>query len=1147
MDYNKILSHIKFINNFKENAKVAKVSIQGANVGEKAILTSTMLPCIFVSADFVSMSEIKAELEALGKRVDMLSLGLSAPIYNNAEISESVSHLYKCVYDLQTNNLDCLFVSPEVLLKKLPSKDILLKPITVKVGEEVILGQFIKNLVKNGYKRQEIVAKKGEFAVRGDIVDIFALNYEEPLRIEFWGDTVEKIAFFDVSEMNTTGQIENCIVYPQKLFDVDETTKNHICDELKASLKASKIQGDGLIKQTLTTNEIIEKIKSDTANLENEYFMPFYGMDNNIINIFDNFTAVIDEPKRVYDELEKLHLSISSEIFDFVSSGYLLDSHNDTYLTPKDGINTKNTNYFVFDNFKSQILPADKFLQLRSIGARKYTFDYKALVSDINVYTKSKYNVVLFAGTENSRKTIGEFLNKNGITPQDEIFFESAKAQVCVSEKELLLSASFLESNIIFIGTDDLVKKSTASLFKTSAAKTKARNVFYLPKVGDYVVHQVHGIGKCVALSKLNLNGSEKDYFVIEYAGGDKLYLPSEQANLISALLGAGENPKLNKIGGQEFAKIKEKAKKSVQELAVNLVEIYHKRENSKGYVCEEDGPIYDEFEKAFRYEETPDQLTALADIKKDMMSDKIMDRLICGDVGYGKTEVAIRAMFRAVLNGRQVAFLCPTTILSEQHYQTLKNRFKDFMVNVAVVNRFRTKSQIQQILKDLKDGKIDILIGTHRLLSDDVKFNKLGLLVLDEEQRFGVADKEKIKEIKSTVDVLTLSATPIPRTLNMALTGIRDISIIATPPKQRLPITTYVAEESESLIESACKRELSRGGQVLYVVNRIEKIDKHLSRLRALLPNARIGIAHGQMPEKLLEDTILKLYNKEYDILIATTLIESGIDLPQANTMIIIDADCLGLAQLYQLRGRIGRSNVLAYAYFTYNPAKTLTEDAYSRLQAIMEFTELGSGFKIAMRDLEIRGAGNVLGKQQHGHMEKIGYELYCKLLDEEVKKLKGKKVFEAKPIKLDIVASANISADYVPQEDERIKLYSKISEISSRQEYDTCKNDMKEAFGQMPVETERLLKIAYLKNLASFVDIKMVVINQNVCKMTSYKCEKIINEKLSEEMSKYPFVSLKFENDPVLIFDINNQSIDSKIDFVIKFLEETNEIKSK
>ena len=732
------------------------------------------------------------------------------------------------------------------------------------------------------------------------------------------------------------------------------------------------------------------------------------------------------------------------------------------------------------------------------------------------------------------------YLIQNKLTFLDEFNFTTNKAQIVVSETYFPFSCSFLDSGLIIIGTDDIIKK-TKNQVKNLTQKKEKKKVFYLPKVGDYVVHEIHGIGKCIDLAKLNLNGNLKDYFIIEYLGGDKLYLPSEQANSISAFLGAKGDIKLNKIGGQQFAKIKEKVKESVSKLAINLIEIYAQRENSKGNVYNIDNYLLDEFENSFEFDETPDQLSAIQDIKNDMTSTKIMDRLICGDVGYGKTEVALRAIYIAILNGKQVAFLCPTTILSQQHFNTAKDRFSNFMVNVKVLNRFKTKKQQDQIIKETKEGKVDVLIGTHRLLSEDVGFKSLGLLVLDEEQRFGVKDKEKIKQLKNNIDVLTLSATPIPRTLNMAMTGIRDISVIETPPKERIAVKTYVVEESDSLILEACKKEMSRNGQVLFVYNRVEHIYEQARRLQELMPEARIGVAHGQMPEKLLEQTIMDLYDKKFDILVATTLIESGIDLPFANTLIVIDSDKLGLSELYQLRGRIGRSDRTAYAYFSYNPSKGLTADAYKRLDAILEYTSLGSGFKIAMRDLEIRGAGNVLGKEQHGHLEKVGYDMYCKILENAVKELKGEKVKEMLPIKLDIMISANLPDDYVQNQDERINLYSKISIIDSDKKYEEMENFLTENFGKPSLEVINLLKIAFIKNLGEKLGIKRILISTNQTSIYLYKTKEIISKGMNNALSNRTNGVLKFEDLPIINFDLFNTDISLKIDYVLNFLKDS------
>ena len=587
----------------------------------------------------------------------------------------------------------------------------------------------------------------------------------------------------------------------------------------------------------------------------------------------------------------------------------------------------------------------------------------------------------------------------------------------------------------------------------------------------------------------------------------------------IIAVGGSDTAPKLNKLGGAEFERIKEKVYKNVKELAINLLELYSEREKQKGYKYTEGGYLYEMFEQAFEFEETEDQLSAISDVILDMEKGKIMDRLVCGDVGYGKTEVALRAIYKAILNGKQVAFLCPTTILAEQHFATAKKRFEGFMVRLNKLNRLVPEPQVKEIKKCIANGELDLVIGTHKLLANDIVFKDLGLLVLDEEQRFGVGDKEKIKALKKDIDVLTLSATPIPRTLHMSLSGIRDISIIETPPKERLPIQTFVVEESEELIIDACKKELSRQGQILIVYNRVETIYDFANRIKELLPDVKIGVAHGKLPQKMLEDTILKLYNGDFQILIATTLIENGVDLPLANTLIVIDSDRLGLSQLYQLRGRIGRSNRLAYAYFTFNGNKVLTEQAYKRLEAIMEFTDLGSGFKIAMRDLEIRGAGNVLGKEQHGHMEKVGYDMYCKLLQDAVKELKGEKVKEKKEIKMDISLSAYIPEDYIVSESERIRRYGEISDISSFEELEKIKQELIEGYGELPIEVENILFIAYLKNLAQAEDVKRVLINDSICKLYLYKKDEILTEKLANIIEKNKdFTVLKFEDVPII-----------------------------
>ena len=684
---------------------------------------------------------------------------------------------------------------------------------------------------------------------------------------------------------------------------------------------------------------------------------------------------------------------------------------------------------------------------------------------------------------------------------------------------------------------------TTELLGKQEQKKVKARNkkdVFVLPKENDYVVHETYGIGLCKGVQRLKLGSYEKDYVIIEYDKGDKLYLPTEQVDLISTYISPNKNQKLNRLGGQDFAKTKAKVKSSVKELAFDLLRLYAEREHSKGFKFNKDDYLTKEFEASFPYQETEDQLQVINDVKKDMESDKIMDRLICGDVGYGKTEVAIRAIFKAYQSNKQVAFLAPTTILSEQHYNNCKARLEPFMCNVKVLNRFVPLKEQKQIIKDLKEGKVDVVCGTHRLLNKDVEFKDLGLLVLDEEQRFGVQDKEKIKNVKKDIDVLTLSATPIPRTLYMSLNGIRDISLITTPPAGRLPVNTYVTEFSYNLIKEAVNRELNRGGQVLIVYNSVEDIYRFSSQIRALFSDeVTIGVAHGQMESRMLEDAIMKLYNGETQILISTTLIENGIDLPNANTLIVVDADKLGLSQLYQLKGRVGRSKTLGYAYFLYDKNKVLKEDAYKRLNALMEYNELGSGFKIALKDLEIRGSGDIMGSEQHGHIQKVGYDLYCKLLNQAIMEIRGEKVKLNREVKIDVSINCYIPNNYITDSDSRFRIYSNMITIKNEKERQSVLKDILDIYGKVPKEVENLSKISLLKYYSQNLGVKRVSINDTRSELEFYSKEDCFNEKIDDAINKTRKKFVRVTNDKFIIkFDLENYSIEQKIDFVIDLL---------
>ena len=1015
--------------------KIEKITknhvISGVKEGEKIILSNHFERLIFLSNNFVSAGKIKRGLEAFGKKVEILANARENADENDKNLLPMVESVNKYL----SGQLDALVVLPCSAIIKFDIEK--LKPLSLMEGQEVDFELLPQMLASMGYERTSLVSEPGQFAVRGDIVDIFTTTFAHPVRVDFFGDEIENISFFDENDMKNLEKIESVDIYVAHLplgedclFDLDGT-------------------------------------------------------------------KFLDEPKRVNEEIEMLMQSYKATSF-----------FNHKFYQDFDNLLDKAD--YVFDNFN--VLNEGYVNQ--QVPVQSYLTDFMKLKQDIYDFRHMHQAIILFAGNERFKKNIEGFLTENGFSYKDyQVGMELENEVIYISPLAMPFSFSFLKEHVVAVGCDSLFRTQTSTFSKSK------HSLFYLPKLGEYVVHTFHGIGKCIKIERLKISDVEKDYFVIEYKKGDILYLPSEEANTISAYVGSEETPKLSALGGAEFNRLKDRVKASIKEMAISLVEIYKERQSAKGYAFSRDEALEKRFADGFGYPETPDQIKAIADIDRDMESERLMERLICGDVGFGKTEVALRGAFKCIYNGKQVALLCPTTILSEQHYRTAKERFAEFGVRVEVINRFRTATQVKDILSRLEEGRVDMIIGTHRLLSEDVKYKDLGLLILDEEQRFGVEHKEKIKDRSRTIDVLTLSATPIPRTLNMSLSGIRDISIIETPPRERLPIQTYVAEENDQLIKDVISRELARGGQAFIVYNRVESIEEFASYIRNLLPEAKVGVAHGQMSERVLENVIARLYDGEYNILIATTLIENGINLPSANTMVVIDSDRLGLSQLYQIRGRIGRSDKLSYAYLTYHKDKVLTQDAYKRLEAIKEFSQLGSGFKIAMRDLEIRGAGNIFGKEQHGHIAKVGYDMFVKLLDEQVKEIKGEKIKKRSNVKLEINLSAYISEDYIEDGSQRVLYYSKISEISSLEEKKEMIENLEDGFGAVSQEIVNLCDFALLRNLAGEFGVKRIVINKFEMMVELEKREDIIDQRLSKTFDRFggkiafdKFVKIKF-----------------------------------
>ena len=789
-------------------------------------------------------------------------------------------------------------------------------------------------------------------------------------------------------------------------------------------------------------------------------------------------------------------------------------------------------------------------VEINSAILHHYQGQLDLLIEDILKKKKDGYRTVILSGTRVRGERLVSTLRERGIESSYRDDIESiALGEVVITFGNLLKGFECPKYKTCVISDKEVFGEAKRKLSKS---KSKSKGVskiksFAELKPGDYVVHVNHGIGVYKGIKQIEVSGHKRDYLDIVYDKGDKLYVPVDQLDLVQKYIGSeGKSPKVNKLGGAEWQKAKSKVKKSINEIAEDLVKLYAARAAVKGYKYSKDTEWQMQFEDEFPFQETPDQLSSIEEIKKDMESDKPMDRLLCGDVGYGKTEVALRAVFKAVMEGKQVAFLVPTTILAEQHYKNMIKRFSDFPIKIDMVSRFRTAKEQKSTLQSVKEGNVDILVGTHRLVSKDIVFKDLGLLIVDEEQRFGVAQKEKIKNLKKNVDVLTLSATPIPRTLHMSLTGVRDISVIETPPEERYPIQTYVVEQNDQLIRDAIMREIGRGGQVYFVYNRVEDIDKIANYIKNLVPESRVGIAHGQMTERQLEKEMLDFMANEYNVLVCTTIIETGIDIQNVNTIIIYDADKMGLSQLYQLRGRVGRSNRIAYAYLLYTKDKVLTEVAEKRLKALKDFTELGSGFKIAMRDLEIRGAGNMMGSAQHGHMAAIGYDLYCRMLEDTVKLIKGD--IDKEPIEttVDLKVDAYIPSSYIEDEMQKIEVYKKIAAIESIDEYMDIKEELEDRYSDIPDPVYNLMDIAYIKSRAKLLSIEEIkesgndVIFRFQAGDSDYeKIFKIIIEKYKDS------IMLKFGEIPSFIFKLKDQKKENMLAFFKEMLE--NLIKNK
>ncbi|WP_426348200.1 transcription-repair coupling factor [Alloiococcus sp. CFN-8] len=951
---------------------------------------------------------------------------------------------------------------------------------TIKLGDKVDFKVISEKLIESGYERMDMVDGKGQFSLRGGIMDIYPPDIAAPYRIELFDDEIDSIRTFNTETQRSIEKIQSADIFPAKEIILDKTiidkAYKSISEELETFISKHKNSKD---------KEMVEKLSAiSKANLESlretwsfetiDSYLPFFfDKAQTLLDYMEDAYVIIDDSKRSSGKLDSTYYEFEENYKAFLQRGDILPSQGKLLISKEELLEIlEGRETIVLDTIakSTKFLPPKRIVSFSAITPTSYHGQLEILIEDIKDKKARGYRTLILSGTRPRGERLVDTLRDRGIeSVYRDIVQDIALGEVVITFGNLLKGFDFPELKLCVISDKEVFGESKRKLKRKASTKKGVAKIksFAELKPGDYVVHVNNGIGVYKGIKQIELQGHKRDYLDIEYDKGDKLYVPVEQLDLIQKYIGGeGKSPKVNKLGGSEWTKAKAKVKKSINEIAENLVKLYAARTTVKGYKFSKDTEWQKQFEDEFPYEETPDQLTSLEEIKEDMESDKPMDRLLCGDVGYGKTEVALRAAFKAVMDGKQVALLVPTTILAEQHYNTMTKRFSDFPIKVDMISRFRSAAQQKNTLKALKEGNVDILVGTHRLVSKDIQFKDLGLLIVDEEQRFGVAQKEKMKELKKNVDVLTLSATPIPRTLNMSLTGVRDISVIETPPEERYPIQTYVVEFNDQLIRDAILREINRGGQVFFVYNRVEDIKNMAGFLQNLIPEARITVAHGQMSEKELEKEMLAFMNKEFDVLLCTTIIETGIDIPNVNTMIVQDSDKLGLSQLYQLRGRVGRSNRIAYAYFVYRKDKILTEVAEKRLKALKDFTELGSGFKIAMRDLEIRGAGNMMGSSQHGHMAAVGYDLYCRMLEDTVKLIKGE--IEREPVEttVDLKVDAFIPAGYIPDEIQKIEVYKKIAAIESKDDYMEVKEELEDRFSYIPQSVYNLMDIAYIRS---------------------------------------------------------------------------------
>ena len=1023
--------------------------------------------------------------------------------------------------------------------------------INLKKGDILDVEDMAKKLTAMGFERFGMVEAKGQFAIRGGIIDIFSYTDEAPVRIELWDDEIDSIRAFDADSQRSIENYKSYTVFPATEFLFTEDEIEHGIEKIRHEKdEQMKLFGADKRKRTKEQIEAGNHLNRmfDDALRTGDYSKFIYTFADRVSSLAEYFPKgdtliVVDEPVRLKEHSDMTFYEYSESMKNRLESGYVLPSQTHMFMDMETAVLSMNGHkqlVLTTLEYTPEFFGIDYSMHIEARSISSYNNSFEYLSDDIRKYKRSKYAVLLVCSSRTRANRIVDDLGRLGI----ESFYteDSNKSMagglVMVTYGSLHRGFEYPLQGFVCIAENDIYTEKKRKRIKKKEYDGKNIAGFNELNIGDYVVHENYGIGQYKGIEKIKVEGVEKDYIKISYADNSNLYVLATQLDRLQKFAGSDveKKPKLNKIGGSEWGKTKSKVHSAVEEVAKDLVELYATRQRIEGYQFGPDTVWQREFEEMFPYEETEDQLAAIEDTKKDMESTKIMDRLVCGDVGYGKTEIALRAAFKAVQESRQVVYLVPTTILAQQVYNTFVQRMNEFPVRVDLLCRFRTPSQQQKTIADLKKGQIDIIIGTHRVLSKDVTFKNLGLLIIDEEQRFGVAHKEKIKQLQKNVDVLTLTATPIPRTMHMSLIGIRDMSVLEEAPQDRQPIQTFVCEYNEEMVREAINRELARGGQVYYVYNRVQSIADMANTIQKLVPDANVGFAHGQMKERELEKIMYGFINGEIDVLVSTTIIETGLDISNVNTMIIHDSDQMGLSQLYQLRGRVGRSNRTSYAFLMYRRNKMLKEVAEKRLHAIREFTEMGSGFKIAMRDLEIRGTGNLLGAEQSGHMESVGYDLYCKMLAEAVQEAKGIAPAEAFETTIDLNVSAYIPDSYISNESLKLDTYKRIAAIENKEEYEDMTEELTDRFGEPPKNVQNLLAVAELKALAHCAYVTELKQRGDSVRVTLQQHAKIDVARIPELLQKYRD-ELKFQMESLaFVYTPRRRNSKEKIDLLEK-----------